>query len=278
VLEWIAYGFGATTPNVDRQSFNHFLRGISSLVELVSLLAVVSAGAEGVASERARATWDGLLATPLDGREVLRAKMIGAAWKARWGVVLLIALWSAGLLAGSLHPLGVAAAVLVLGVSTWFMAALGTYASLVARDVAQAATWTTVLVPLLAVSFLACYMPAPTGSILMGTGSLPLVNWLCLVSYGDVREAIGQGTFNLQIMGIFTDEGPLRVAATCLLGTTGYAIGAAWLTRSAFARFDRVVGRPERAPAAVFGRHAPIPPAELAVIQPKEEREPARVG
>src|SRR5207302_1782703 len=76
------------------------------------------------------------------------------------------------------------------------------------------------------------------------------VNWLCLVSYRDVRELIGQGTFShLTMMGIFTEEGPVRVLATCLIGAAGYAAAAAWFTLAAFERFDRIAGRPERAPA-----------------------------
>jgi hypothetical protein len=251
-LEWWApsLGLGPTASEVSRLKFNNYLRGITALAELVALIVVAGAAAEGVAAERTRGTWDSLLATPLDGREILRAKMIGAVWKARWGGLLLAVLWSAGLLAGSLHPLGVAAALAVLGISTWFMAALGTYASLVSRDVAQAMTRATTTVVLLTATFLACLTPTRRTSVVMGASSLPFVNWLCLVSYRDVREAVGQGTFDyLTMMGIFTDEGPVRVVATCLIGTAGYAVAAAWLTLAAFRQFDRLAGRPERAPA-----------------------------
>ncbi len=52
-------------------------------------IAATGMAAEGIISERARETWDGLIATPLDGRTILRAKMIGAAWRVRWGLILL---------------------------------------------------------------------------------------------------------------------------------------------------------------------------------------------
>ncbi|HZW29958.1 MAG TPA: ABC transporter permease subunit, partial [Isosphaeraceae bacterium] len=155
VLEWWTPGLGSTASEVSRLKFNNYVRGITSLAELVALVVVAGAAAEGVAAERARGTWDSLLATPLSGREILPAKMLGAVWKARWGGLLLAGLWSAGLLAGSLHPLGVAAALSVLGVSTWFMAALGTYVSLVSRDVVQAMTRATATVVLLSGTFLA---------------------------------------------------------------------------------------------------------------------------
>ena len=59
--------------------------------------------------------------------------MIGAVWKARGGILLLVVLWSAGLLAVH-YPVGVAAALVLLIASVWFMAALGTYASLLSRE------------------------------------------------------------------------------------------------------------------------------------------------
>src|SRR5262249_32553389 len=98
-LEWWTPSLGSTASQVSRLKFNNYLRGITSLAELVALIVVAGAAAEGVAAERARGTWDSLLATPLDGREILTAKMAGAVWKARWGGLLLAGLWSAGLLA-----------------------------------------------------------------------------------------------------------------------------------------------------------------------------------
>ena len=61
--------------------------------------------------------------------------MLGTVWKTRWGIALLLALWSAGMLTGALHPLGVLAALALLISALWFVAALGIRASLVSRDV-----------------------------------------------------------------------------------------------------------------------------------------------
>jgi hypothetical protein len=229
--------------------FNEFLRHVTSWVEFFTLLIAAGVAAEGVTAERARQTWDGLITTPLDGRVILRAKMIGAAWKVRWGVILLAVLWSVGVLAGALHPLGFAAALILLGVATWFMVALGTFMSLVSRDTAQASNRTLIPVLLLSGSFLVCYLPMRAATILMGAGSAPLINWLSLLSYRDVGEiAIGRDPFRpLEEIGVHTYEGPLRVLSTCLLGTTGIAVGAGWFSRAAAARFDREAGRAERA-------------------------------
>ena len=56
--------------------------------------------------------------------------MLGAAWRARVLSLVMIALWTVGLLAGAVHPLGFLAAMVGLGVSSWACAAGGTYASL----------------------------------------------------------------------------------------------------------------------------------------------------
>jgi hypothetical protein len=249
-IEWYGKGGGPASAQVNRLHFNEYLRVITSLVEMVAMMLITGAAAEAVATERARGTWDSLLATRLDGRELLWDKMQGARWKGRWAILLLIALWAAGLLTGAKHPLGVAAALAILLVSIWFAATLGIYASLVARDVTQAMTWATATVVLLSGTFLVVLVPSRSTSVMVGAGSLPFVNWLCLVSYRDVADAVEQGTFKqLTNAGIFTGEGPVQVLATCLIGLIGYGAAAIWLALAARAQFDRVVGRSERAAA-----------------------------
>lgn len=51
---------------------------------------------------------------------------------------------------------------------------------------------------------------------------------------------------HLQWIGIGTGEGPLRVAATCLIGILAPALGGMFVWRNATAHFDRLVGRPWR--------------------------------
>jgi hypothetical protein len=186
--------------------------------------------------------------------------MIGAAWKARWGIFLLLALWSAGLLTGSLHPLGVVAALVLLMVATWFTAALGTDASLISREAAHATARTTLPLLLLSGTFMFSILANRSTSVVLSAGSVPFVNGLCLVSYRDVAEAVGQRTFSyLGTMAVFTNESAGRVLGTYLVAVAGYAAAAAWYTRAAFTRFDRVAGRPERAPAAGRRRRDAMP-------------------
>ena len=258
--EWFANGLGPATSEAHREKFNEYLRSVSGCVEFLILLIVAAVAAGGVTTERARETWDSLIATPLSGRAILRAKGVGAIWKVRWVVLLLVVFWSVGLMTGSLHPLGFVAALGLLAVAIGFMEAMGTYQSLVSRDTPQASNRTLVPALLLMCSFVACFVPPRIASVVMGCGSVPFVTMLTLASYADIDELVmANETFGrLESIGIYTYESPLRVLATYLFGTAGFAVGARWYHRAAVIRFDQAVGRPER---AGMPREEPVPSA-----------------
>jgi ABC-type transport system involved in multi-copper enzyme maturation permease subunit len=247
-VEQYRYGFDPVGSEVRRLDFNETLRIVTSLIEFFVILATAGIAATGLTEERARETWDSLLATPLTGREIIHAKMIGAAWKVRWAVLLLLALWAVGVLAGSIHPLGFGAAVLLLGASIGFATALGTYASSVSRDSAQASNRALIPVLLLSLSFLVCYLTPRTSSVILGSASAPFVNWLALVSYADVREVIAaQGLQPFRVIrqvGVLTGERPAAVLTAFLLTTVASLAAGVRFSRSAIASFERATGRP----------------------------------
>ena len=113
------------TPGQARLEFNIVLRQTTGILDLLYVLMVAGAAAESVAAERERDTWLGLIATPLTGWEILRAKMLGAIWRTRGLALLMLALWIVGLLAGAVHPLGFLAALAGMVVSCGFLAAPG---------------------------------------------------------------------------------------------------------------------------------------------------------
>jgi ABC-type transport system involved in multi-copper enzyme maturation permease subunit len=256
-LEQVEYGLGPAGSEVRRTEFNQFLRIVTSWVEFFTVLAAAGIAATGLTEERARETWDSLLATPLGAQEIIQAKMIGAGWKVRWGALVLVVLWSVGVLAGSIHPLGFGAALLALIASIWLMTALGTYASLVSRDTAQASNRALIPALLLSGSFLVCYLGPRNTTVVLGAGSAPFVNYLSLVSHADVRDvAINRGRkpFSpIREIGLYTDERPSGVLAAFLLATVASSLAAAWLSRAAIARFDGAAGRPQRSQAGLMG-------------------------
>ena len=179
--------------------------------------------------------------------------------RCRWGALLLVALWSIGLLAGSIHPLGWVAAVFLLGASIWLMTAPGIYGSLISRDTAQASNRALIPALVLLSCFIVCYLVPPRfRTVALGAASAPFVNFLSLLSHADVREVVsyrGQKPFSpIRGMGLYTDETPAAVLATFSICAVASTVAAAWLSRLAVARFDRAAGRPHLAGALCDAR------------------------
>jgi ABC-type transport system involved in multi-copper enzyme maturation permease subunit len=102
------------------------------------LLAVAGASASSVAIEREQGTWASLTSTPLTGREILRAKVIGAIWHQRGFAFVLIFIWVAGLITGMAHPVAVFDSIALTALLTWFVATVGVYWSLRASSTSRA--------------------------------------------------------------------------------------------------------------------------------------------
>jgi hypothetical protein len=208
---------------------------------------VAGTAAESIVVERERDTWSGLIATPLTGRDILRAKMLGILWKSRVLWIILLAMWIVGLLSGSVHPLGLLAAVVALGVWSWLLLSIGIYASLWGRDRNQTTGWA--LFPILVTMVLAFFPFAWPGmaNILLGGLTMPFQMWESLLSYEDVRAALrGEVSSQLASVGIHDIAG-LRIGlAVWMVEIVGQVVGAYLLSRAAYRGFDRAVGRPVR--------------------------------
>ena len=92
------------------------LREVTAVFALAYVATVFAGAGEGMKGEQKRDTWLGLIATPLTGREILRAKGRGI-WRALQALFLMVGLWTIGLLAGAVHPLGFLAAIAFLAAS-----------------------------------------------------------------------------------------------------------------------------------------------------------------
>ena len=258
-IRFFMSGFGVN-PLVDvaRTEFNVFLRLLTTpIVFMVTLIAAGNAAA-GIVGERARATWDSLIATPLSARDILRSNMLAALWRMRSILATLLALWTIGLFAGAVHPLGYLVSILTMAAWTWFMLAFGLSIAMGAKD--HGATTLSnlgLLFVLTGAGVLPFLLPSRWSSVLLGAGSPPFVAWLSLVSYRDVRNAWHFPVYPaLQWMHLDTGEGPLWVAATCLVGIIVPAVGGLFLWRFALARFDRRIGRPCKETVVATGRLA----------------------
>lgn len=55
-----------------------------------------------IASERQRSTWDAILASPLEAKEIIVAKSCGSVYSLRWLIAAMVLAWTASLVAGGL--------------------------------------------------------------------------------------------------------------------------------------------------------------------------------
>jgi hypothetical protein len=247
--------------DVARTAFNLFLRYVTATIAFLLTLIAAGAAADVLARERAKQTWTSLLATPLTGRDILRAALRAAAWRLRELLTVVWGLWTIGLIAGAIHPLGYLVAMMELAATTWFFVAFGALGAIRAQD-ASTAHGLAVGLPMVLIgsATLPFLLPGRLSSALLGAGSPPFVIWLSLLSYRDVQTALSHSSYpHLQWIGIGTGEGPLRVLAACLIGIVAAALGGWWVWRYALAHFDRLVGRPWKG-TSVPADGVPIPP------------------
>jgi ABC-type transport system involved in multi-copper enzyme maturation permease subunit len=249
IVRYFLPDYGVKPPvDIARTEFNLFLRFVTTPTTLLIAVMAAGAAATGIATELARETWNSLIATPLTAREILRSKILAALWQLRWLMTTLFVLWTIGLIAGAIHPLGYLAVVIELAAWTWFFLTRGTLASVQAKDQAAATGISMRLAMLLTFSCAVPeLLPARLSSVLLGAGSSPFVNYLSLVSYRDVRAAMHYTAYPpLQWIGLNTGEGPLWVVATCLIAIVAPALGGLYYWRYAVAHFDRLIDRPWR--------------------------------
>ncbi|WZO98489.1 hypothetical protein EP7_000069 [Isosphaeraceae bacterium EP7] len=234
-------------PGQARLEFNILLRQVTAIFDVMFLMMVAGFAAESVAAERERETWLGLIGTPLSGHEILRAKMLGAIWKARGLGYLLLVFWTVGLLAGAVHPVGYLATLAGAAISTVLFSALGVSASLRARDRGEATSKTIgPLLLLISLGSLPFVLPG-LASVLLAVGSMPFQAWVSLLSYDDVHAALhSRRPPQFAAIGIRDGSSHWLIAAAWLIVTAAQAAGASLVVRSAFRGFDAAVGRPMR--------------------------------
>jgi ABC-2 family transporter protein len=224
------YGYENGLFYVQRMMLNVGLRYGGALLTGIWLLWLSSQTAAGICSEREQDTWISLLATPLDGAEILRGKMLGPLRATAPFGVALGALWIIGCAAGAVHPLGLLNVVVVVLIMAWFTTSLGTFISLRSQRTWKARLWTQ---GILITPHFCCMLPLPSALLLVG---------ISLWSYAEIHE-LWSGT-------LLHEPRPMSFFATAYYfgGMAVYAGAAYFMTRSALRRFDAVAERPRRPP------------------------------
>ncbi|MDB5349693.1 MAG: hypothetical protein JWN86_940 [Planctomycetota bacterium] len=242
ILEVIERGYGDPNRQHFQGEFNTVLRAITPWVAGFWLLGTATTAASSIASEREDDTWISLIASDLEGKEILRAKLLGSILRFRWMGLMLLTMWALGVTGGAIHPLGFAAATVELAVFLWFAAILGLRFSLLSSSTSKSLAMTLGCFIFCNVGYLLCCLPLPmSGTVFNLMGVMP---WL-------IREAIFSAS-DMQQFNNFTEGSYstyLRLWADqpivpSVLGVLVYALSAWFLTKRTYARFDTVVDRP----------------------------------
>jgi len=259
-IELWEHGYTASNAYSERASLNRFLRSVGTLLYVVWALGIASASSSGLSSEREEDTWTSLIATPMGGLEIIRAKMIGAVWGTRGLGVLMIFLWLVGLATGAVHPFGFAAVLLATPVFLWFVNALGTIVSLKSKTTGRSLVTTVAILLVVNGGYMMCCIPLEPDTVLIAAGVTPMIEAMALMSYNDVNNL-----FSTSHNGRHRE---FEMFVTCLLGLITYAVAATVLTNMAITRFDEAADRPRR-PLISFQnspREKPKPDEEAAEV------------
>ena len=231
------HGYSSSDAYGERLAFNEYLRAGGTLLYVAWCLGVASLAATGVVGEREEDTWTSLITTPLNGEEILRAKMFGAVWGTRWFGLPLVVLWHLGLVSGAVHPIGFVAIVIETAVFVWFAAALGVSVSMISKSSARAQTATMAILVTLNGLYLLCCIPLHPDTMYCMAGVTPLIEAISLLSYESISWFYGEANNHAQ---------ETEALMTCLVGVLLYGIAAIVLTTQAFVSFDTKVDRPRR--------------------------------
>ncbi len=230
------YGTGATNGSMSGRSGLHsftqfFVLSFYSLAGLAS--AVAAAGS--FTSERERDTWISLAATPLEPKDVVYGKMLGAAWSARWIWLLIALTLIPGMITFSLSWIGVFLALCEFCVYVWFIVALGTFLSLQSKTTSRAMGLTIGLLVFMNGGYLFCCVPlfrnGPPDELVF-TGCSPAVIFYTLFPAEGVDYQYVHPRFN--------------PAGFCFISVIGYGVLAAILTATSLLAYDRACDRPRR--------------------------------
>lgn len=247
VAEMFGIPAGGPAPGQARLEFNLALKSFSACFAIFYGWAMFAGALGSMWAEWERDTWLGLIATPLSGWEIIRAKMLGAFIRTRPTLYLLIGFWTVGIMAGAVHPLGFIAALVGMVVIGGFSAAIGVYACLMADGRRNGLSISAVVPNLFCLCGLAIILPG-RWSVLVAAASPSFLAFSSLFSYEDVHTMI-HGSVLPTYAGSSRYKPGLEarwVLALWLIGTLAQAVGALALMRAMSRGFDATVGRPVR--------------------------------
>ncbi len=217
---------------------------IATIIGCIALLAIGARAATCVTAEKEQQTWDAVLATPMEGREIVSGKILGSMSLLRWLLPGLTILWLPVGYFIPEAPYALPFMLLPYIVCAAFAAALGTFISLQTRSSQRALAITLGAMVFGGGGFMFCCFPA---FAMTGEQLFILVLGFCapfLVNIPAILVGAGLTDFD-------------EMVSSYLVGVVGYSLLAAAFWASSRMQFDQLSGR-------TYPRHwtewAPPPP------------------
>lgn len=204
--------------------------------------------AAGISLEREQGTWDALMMSPLDGGEIVKAKMVASLYSLRWFLAATLIVWLLGVMVESIELHDFFLMAISTALYTCVMSAIGVWSSLTTQSSGRAITLTLLGWLMARIVF------AIAATLLVG------VSMLFILLATSLLNLIGGGGSVVAFPKVLSFEvGYLLFESTICLGTT-FAI--AWYCRH---QFDRLAGRghPRSKPVLVRPARRPTPANEL---------------
>jgi ABC-type transport system involved in multi-copper enzyme maturation permease subunit len=244
--EMLEYGTGSTGTWIARRNLNFSVRTLTAILYILTGLMLGASAATGTTMEHEKDTWVSLVSTPLEGIEIVRAKVLGAFWRVRVPLAALVSLWLIGACCGAVHPIGAIGAVLATSIYSAFTAILGTYISLRFKTSARAIATTIAVLVFVNGGYLFCcvsFFASGNDALLLLAGFTPLI-----VAYAPFTASELESFFSMSYSGSTEVRG--RVIAMVFMSFGFYAAAAFALWHIGLQQFEVAVDRPRR----------PVPP------------------
>jgi len=230
--------------NLNRpEGYMAFALPVGTILACLGILMLSTRAAASVTTEKEQETWQALVSSPLEGRNIVGSKILGTLYASRVQLFVLLVIWVPCAIHKPEMLFGLAFSFLALVVVGLFAAALGVLISLRSNSSTRALSWTLGTMVFLGGGYMFCCFPLTLGTggpdetlmaVIMAPCSPFLIVFPMIATWEDVH-------------------GPDETLYTgYLLGVLGYGIGAAILYTTASGRFDQFVGRMSRRTGATL--------------------------
>ena len=232
----------------------------AGMLSVLVQAAVALRAAVAIASERERNTWDGLLTSPLEGKDIVRGKLWGSLYGLRHLFGATILAWTIAMLCGGMRPLDYIQNLLLTLIISCFSAAIGVRISLEAGTATKAMT-ISVVTWIVCLGIFALIAAAAGGIVVIGVAMV----WEEGLAYGLWLTPLPPTLIPWLFIGVFW---PVFLAL--------YVLATAIILLDSRLRFDRIAGRMTGGEAAAavdrFIHGTPMAPVAL---RPDAELRPA---